>query len=78
MALGGAGFLLMFTAGTRVSLLTLVVVLGMFGLYHGVKQDEYRLKKVLAMWQLDDKEVQRTVGYQQYRAKRALASGGLA
>lgn len=31
VALGGAGFLLMFTAGTRVSLLTLVTIVGMVG-----------------------------------------------
>ena len=77
MALGGAGFLLMFTAGTRITLLTLVVILGTAGLYHAVKHDEYRRTKVEALWNLDDEEVQRTVGYQQYRAKRALASGGV-
>ena len=77
VALGGAGFLLMFTAGTRVTLLTLVVVLGMVGLYKAVEHDEYRRTKVEALWNLDDAEVQRTVGYQQYRAKLAFASGGL-
>ena len=77
VALGGAGFLLMFTAGTRVSLLTLVTIVGMVGMYKAVENDPYRLMKVEALLNLEDPEVQRKAGYQQYRAKLALASGGL-
>lgn len=77
VALGGAGFLLMFTAGTRVSLLTLVTVLGMVGLYKAVESDPYRRMKFEALLNLEDREVQQKAGYQQYRAKLALASGGL-
>ncbi len=77
VALGGAGFLLMFTAGTRVSLLTLVTIVGMVGMYKAVENDPYRLMKFEALLNLEDPEVQRKAGYQQYRAKLALASGGL-
>ncbi|HJM63780.1 MAG: stage V sporulation protein E [Roseibacillus sp.] len=77
VALGGAGFLLMFTAGTRVSLLSLVAVVGILGLYKAVESDPYRRMKFEALLNLDDPEVQRKAGYQQYRAKLALASGGL-
>ena len=77
VALGGAGFLLMFTAGTRVSLLTLVTIVGMVGLYKAVENDPYRRMKFEALLNLEDPEVQRKAGYQQYRAKLALASGGL-
>jgi cell division protein FtsW len=77
VALGGAGFLLMFTAGTRVSLLTLVTVIGFVGLYKVVENDPYRRMKFEALLNLDDPEVQRRAGFQQYRAKLALASGGL-
>ena len=78
VALGGAGFLLMFTAGTRISLLTLVTVIGIFGLYKAVESDPYRRMKFEALLNLDDPEVQRKAGYQQYRARLALASGGRA
>ncbi|MDP7107357.1 MAG: FtsW/RodA/SpoVE family cell cycle protein, partial [Roseibacillus sp.] len=37
----------------------------------------YRRMKFEALLNLDDPEVQRKAGYQQYRAKLALASGGL-
>jgi cell division protein FtsW len=77
VALGGAGFLVMFTAGTRVSLLSLVAVVGILGLYKAVESDPYRRMKFEALLNLDDPEVQRKAGYQQYRAKLALASGGL-
>ena len=77
VALGGAGFLVMFTAGTRVSLLSLVTVIGILGLYKAVESDPYRRMKFEALLNLDDPEVQRKAGYQQYRAKLALASGGL-
>ena len=77
VALGGAGFLLMFTAGTRISLLILVTVIGIFGLYKAVESDPYRRMKFEALLNLDDPEVQRKAGYQQYRARLALASGGL-
>ena len=77
VALGGAGFLLMFTAGTRGSLLTLVTIVGMVGMYKAVENDPYRLMKFEALLNLEDPEVQRKAGYQQYRAKLALASGGL-
>ena len=77
VALGGAGFLLMFTAGTRVSLLTLVTIVGIAGLYKAVENDPYRRMKFEALLNLEDPEVQRKAGYQQYRAKLALASGGL-
>ncbi len=77
VALGGAGFLVMFTAGTRVTLLSLVTVVGILGLYKAVENDPYRRMKFEALLNLDDPEVQRKAGYQQYRAKLALASGGL-
>jgi len=77
VALGGAGFLVMFTAGTRVSLLSLVAVVGILGLYKAVESDPHRRMKFEALLNLDDPEVQRKAGYQQYRAKLALASGGL-
>jgi len=77
VALGGAGFLVMFTAGTRVSLLSLVTLIGILGLYKAVESDPYRRMKFEALLNLDDPEVQRKAGYQQYRAKLALASGGL-
>ena len=77
VALGGAGFLVMFTAGTRVSLLSLVAVIAILGLYKAVESDPYRRMKFEALLNLDDPEVQRKAGYQQYRAKLALASGGL-
>ena len=77
VALGGAGFLVMCTAGTRVSLLSLVAVVGILGLYKAVESDPYRRMKFEALLNLDDPEVQRKAGYQQYRAKLALASGGL-
>ncbi len=77
VALGGAGFLVMFTAGTRVTLLSLVTVVGILGLYKAVESDPYRRMKFEALLNLDDPEVQRKAGYQQYRAKLALASGGL-
>ena len=77
VALGGAGFLVMFTGGTRVTLLSLVTVFGILGLYKAVESDPYRRMKFEALLNLDDPEVQRKAGYQQYRAKLALASGGL-
>ena len=77
VALGGAGFLLMFAAGTRVSLLCLVAVVGFLGLYLAVESDPYRRMKFEALLNLDDPDVQRKAGYQQYRSRLALASGGL-
>ena len=77
VALGGAGFLVMFTGGTRVTLLSLATVVGILGLYKAVEGDPYRRMKFEALLNLDDPEVQRKAGYQQYRAKLALASGGL-
>ena len=67
----------MFTAGTRCSLLSLVAVIAILGLYKAVESDPYRRMKFEALLNLDDPEVQRKAGYQQYRAKLALASGGL-
>lgn len=77
VALGGAGFLLMFAAGTRVTLLALVTVLGTAGLYQAVKDDPYRRMKFEALLNLDDPDVQAKAGYQQYRSKLAFASGGI-
>ena len=77
VALGGAGFLVMFAAGTRLSLLCLVTAVGIVGLYTAVESDPYRRMKFEALLNLDDPDVQRKAGYQQYRSKLALASGGL-
>lgn len=77
VALGGAGFLLMYTAGTRAILLALVAIVGVTGLYMAVEKDPYRRMKFEALLNLDDPEVQERAGYQQYRAKRALATGGM-
>lgn len=77
VAVGAAGFLLMFTAGTRVSLLVLVAVIGLAGLYVAVKDDPYRWAKIEALTSLDDPEIREGAGWQQWRSKLAFAVGGL-
>jgi cell division protein FtsW len=66
----------MFTAGTRVSLLVLVAVMGFAGLTYAVKSDPNRMRRIEALQDQDSKEHREGAFWQQYRAKLAFASGG--
>jgi len=76
-AVGAAGLLVLFTAGTRLTWLVLVVALAVAGLTVAVRSDPNRMRRFEALRNPDAEEHIRGAYWQQYRAKLAFAAGGL-
>ncbi|MBK1789789.1 FtsW/RodA/SpoVE family cell cycle protein [Persicirhabdus sediminis] len=76
-AMAGAGFVVMFAAGTRVWYLMPSAVAGLAGLYFMVKSSPNRWNRIMAFMDLDNPEHQQNFGYQQYHGLIAFGHGGI-
>lgn len=75
LALGIAGFCLMFAAGTRPIYLAVSALVGAAGFFWMVSSNENRWNRILAFVDLEENKLK--FGLQQWRALMALSNGGL-
>lgn len=72
--LGAAGLIVLFIAGTKIRYLGTSVVVALFLLTMLVQQDEHRMKRITAFWNLE--EHKEGAGWQQWLALEAFGNGG--
>lgn len=76
-SLGGAGLLVMFVAGTRVSYLAVSSGAALAGMALVVWKNPERMGRVMAIFDLESDKYKFTDGFQQLRALYAFANGGV-
>jgi len=77
VAIGAAGFCVIYAAGTRLPYLILSVILAGSTLSFFVYTNANRMARIMAFMNMEDPEVRRNFGWQQYRGIVAFMSGGL-
>jgi len=75
MLMGSVGFLMMFTAGTRFSYLSVAGVAGLSGITIAIMHNEVRMRRILAF--LNPEKYAETEAYQLLQAIYAFVEGGL-
>lgn len=76
-SLAAAGLCVLFLAGVRWPYLLMTVLMGGSAFAFFVRTNENRWNRIIAFMNLDDPEVRRGFGMQQFRALEAFAHGGL-
>jgi len=77
VSVGAAGFCVIYAAGTRLPYLILAVIMAASTLSFFVYTNSNRMARITAFQNMDDPEVQRNFGWQQFRAIIAFKSGGV-